>query len=106
MKSFALATTILALTSALVALDLSGAHRAASDTANTSAATRSQARAIPSTSVSQLSALSELSQAQSADAVDDDDEPEPTLFNTFLVTPRATVPVATTVSAPQPVRYD
>lgn len=93
MKSFGLAMTILGLTATLMALDGSGFGSAATKGLATAGNATGKALSRGSTTAS----MGQAPEIQNAD--DDDDEPEPTLFNAFLVTPRPPLPVEASQSA-------
>ena len=95
MKSLSLALTLFSLTGALVALDLSGAHRVQSSNQEVAQSTKAvhASRAV-------ASAVTNADQEQ-AEA---DDEADAEVINAFLVTPRLLAPVNSSPVAA--LRYD
>ena len=98
MKSLGLALTIVTLTGALVAVNLSGAHRVSAG-----------AVAAPAVAAGGRAATSNRLDQAHADVTteDGDDESEPDLVNAFLVTPRAPNAIRAAANAtPATLRYD
>ncbi len=96
MKSLGLALTLFALTGALAALDMSGAHRvehAIPTLAQSTLATRITDAAAPV-----------VAESDQDEAAADDDEADSEIINAFLVTPRSLAAVNS--SAATPLRYD
>ena len=96
MKSLGLTLTMLTLTGALIALDLSGAHPVS---LNANVTRSAPARGLAAT-------LSKPDPTQAAKQ-EEDDEPDAELFNAFLVTPRSASTVSAAANtAPATLRYD